>query len=453
MKETRLIYSVKEITRRIKNLFEQDDDLQDVWIRGELSNFTHHSSGHMYFTVKDEASRIRAVMFAGNNRYLRFIPKNGNRVIIRGSITIFERDGQYQLYAKEMQPDGIGSLYLAYEQLKEKLTREGLFDPQYKKPLPLYPKTIGVITSPTGAAIRDIITTIRRRYPLGRILLLPVLVQGEQAPFSISQAIDYMNQRKDADVLIIGRGGGSIEELWAFNEEIVARSIFHSQIPIISAVGHETDFTIADFVADIRAATPTAAAEIAVPHILELREKIDRLQDRMLGAMKQKVRDGRNRLLRAEKSYVFRQPGRQVLQYQQALDRLQDRLKYSMKEQIAAQQNRWKEQHRLLLSVAPDLKLELLYKQNQQFQHRLERAIKALWRDRLRQANHLMGKLDALSPLKVMGRGYALVFKEDEEKKMLVQSVKVVETGDQIHVKLFDGELICEVHGKKEEDQ
>lgn len=453
MKETRLIYSVKEITRRIKNLFEQDDDLQDVWIRGELSNFTHHSSGHMYFTVKDEASRIRAVMFAGNNRYLRFIPKNGNRVIIRGSITIFERDGQYQLYAREMQPDGIGSLYLAYEQLKEKLTREGLFDPQYKKPLPLYPKTIGVITSPTGAAIRDIITTIRRRYPLGRILLLPVLVQGEQAPFSISQAIDYMNQRNDADVLIIGRGGGSIEELWAFNEEIVARSIFHSQIPIISAVGHETDFTIADFVADIRAATPTAAAEIAVPHILELREKIDRLQDRMLGAMKQKVRDGRNRLLRAEKSYVFRQPGRQVLQYQQALDRLQDRLKYSMKEQIAAQQNRWKEQHRLLLSVAPDLKLELLYKQNQQFQHRLERAIKALWRDRLRQANHLMGKLDALSPLKVMGRGYALVFKEDEEKKMLVQSVKVVETGDHIRVKLSDGELTCEVHGKKEEDQ
>lgn len=404
MKETRLIYSVKEITRRIKNLFEQDDDLQDVWIRGELSNFTHHSSGHMYFTVKDEASRIRAVMFAGNNRYLRFIPKNGNRVIIRGSITIFERDGQYQLYAREMQPDGIGSLYLAYEQLKEKLTREGLFDPQYKKPLPLYPKTIGVITSPTGAAIRDIITTIRRRYPLGRILLLPVLVQGEQAPFSISQAIDYMNQRKDADVLIIGRGGGSIEELWAFNEEIVARSIFHSQIPIISAVGHETDFTIADFVADIRAATPTAAAEIAVPHILELREKIDRLQDRMLGAMKQKVRDGRNRLLRAEKSYVFRQPGRQVLQYQQALDRLQDRLKYSMKEQIAAQQNRWKEQHRLLLSVAPDLKLELLYKQNQQFQHRLERAIKALWRDRLRQANHLMGKLDATKSLESDGQ-------------------------------------------------
>ena len=453
MRETRFIYSVKEITRRIKNLFEQDEDLQDVWIRGELSNFTHHSSGHMYFTVKDEASRMKAVMFAGANRYLRFIPKSGDRVIIRGSITIFERDGQYQLYAKEMQPDGIGSLYLAYEQLKERLTREGLFDQQYKKTIPPYPKTIGVITSPTGAAIRDIITTIRRRYPLGKILLLPVLVQGEQAPASISQAIDHMNQRNDIDVLIIGRGGGSIEELWAFNEEIVARSIFHSKIPIISAIGHETDFTIADFVADVRAATPTAAAELAVPHILELREKIDRLKDKLLGAMMHQVRDGRNRLLRAEKSYVFRQPGRQVLQYQQTLDRIQDRLKFTMKQQIAGQQNRWKENHHRLLSVAPDLKIELLYKQNQQFQHRLERAMKTLWRDRLRQADHLMGKLDALSPLKVMGRGYALVFKEDEEKKSLVQSVKVVETGDQIRVKLSDGELTCEVHGKKEEDQ
>jgi exodeoxyribonuclease VII large subunit len=218
-------------------------------------------------------------------------------------------------------------------------------------------------------------------------------------------------------------------------------------------VGHETDFTIADFVADIRAATPTAAAEIAVPHILELREKIDRLQDRMLGAMRHQVNDGRNRLLRAEKSYVFRQPGRQVLQYQQALDRLQDRLKFTMKEKIAVQQNRWKEKHRMLLSFAPDMKIELLYKQNQQLKHRLERAMNALWRDRVRQADHLMGKLDALSPLKVMGRGYALVFKEDEEKKMLVKSVRVVETGDHIRVKLSDGELACEVHGKKEEVQ
>lgn len=453
MKETRFIFSVKEITRKIKNLFEQDEDLQDVWIRGELSNFTHHSSGHMYFTIKDEASRMRGVMFAGNNRYLRFIPKNGDRVIIRGSITIFERDGQYQLYAKEMQPDGIGSLYLAYEQLKEKLTKEGLFDPQNKKAIPSYPKTIGVITSPTGAAIRDIITTIRRRYPLGKILLLPVLVQGEQAPASISQAIYHMNQRNDTDVLIIGRGGGSIEELWAFNEEIVARSIFHSNIPVISAVGHETDFTIADFVADIRAATPTAAAEIAVPHVLELRQKIDRLENRMLAAIKHQVRDGCNRLLRAEKSYVFRQPGRQVLQYQQGLDRLQDRLKFTINQQITGQQNRWKEKHRMLLSVAPDIKIELFYKQNQQFQYRLQRGMQTIWRDRMGKANHLMGKLDALSPLKVMGRGYALVFKKDEEKKMLVQSIKVVETGDQIHVKLFDGELICEVHGKKEEDQ
>lgn len=453
MKGTRYIYSVKEITRRIKTIFDQDEELQDVWVRGELSNFTHHSSGHMYFTVKDESSRIRGVMFAGNNRYLRFIPKNGDRVIIRGAITIFERDGQYQLYAKEMQPDGIGNLYLAFEQLKEKLSKEGLFDQQYKKPIPRYPKTIGVITSPTGAAIRDIITTIRRRYPFGNILLYPVLVQGEQAPFSISRAIDHMNQRLDIDVLIVGRGGGSIEELWAFNEEIVARSIFRSRIPVISAVGHETDFTIADFVADIRAATPTAAAEMAVPHILELREKIDRLQDRMLGAMKSQIHHGRQWLLRMEKSYVFRQPGRQVLQYQQALDRLEDRLKYTMKNRIAIEQNRWKEKHRRLLAVAPNVKLEFFDKQNQQFKLRLERAMKALLRERGGQVHHLIGKLDALSPLKVMARGYALVFKEEKEQERLVQSVKVVNTGDQIRVKLTDGELTCEVHGKKEVEQ
>lgn len=451
MEKTRLIYSVKEITRRMKDLFEQNEDLQDVWVRGELSNFTHHSSGHMYFTIKDEGSRMKAVMFAGNNRYLRFIPKNGARVIIRGSITIYERDGQYQLYAREMQPDGIGSLYLAFEQLKEKLAQEGLFDPTHKKPIPVFPKTIGVITSPTGAAIRDIITTIRRRYPLGRVLLLPVLVQGEQAAGSISRAIQEMNRRMEVDVLIIGRGGGSIEELWAFNEEIVARSIFQSKIPVISAVGHETDFTISDFVADIRAATPTAAAEIAVPHLHELREKILRLQGRMSTAMKQQLRDQRNRLERAKKSYVFRQPGQQVYQYQQALDRLQDRLKGAMAQKSLGQRNRWKENYRMLLTFTPQAKLQGLAKQNEQIRHRLHRAMVTLWKDHARQTDHLIGKLDALSPLKVMGRGYALVFQE-EEKKTLVKSIGDVDPGKQILVRLHDGELTCTVNGKKEGD-
>ena len=265
------VLSVKDLNRYIRMKMEGDSRLSDVWIRGEISNFTHHSSGHMYFTLKDEGSRIRAIMFATHNQRLPFIPKEGSRVIARGNVSVYERDGQYQFYAVQMQPDGIGSLYLAYEQLKSKLEEEGLFAAERKRPLPRYPKTIGVITSPTGAAVRDIMITIRRRYPQARAILYPVLVQGKGAAPSIVKAIRTMNDMAEADVLIVGRGGGSLEELWAFNEEIVARAIYQSDIPVISAVGHETDFTIADFVADLRAATPTAAAELAVPSSAELR--------------------------------------------------------------------------------------------------------------------------------------------------------------------------------------
>ncbi|WP_231503503.1 exodeoxyribonuclease VII large subunit, partial [Paenibacillus sp. 1-18] len=253
---------------------ETDQVLSDVWIRGEISNFTHHSSGHMYFTLKDEGSRIRSIMFATHNKRLPFVPKEGTRVIARGNVSVYERDGQYQFYATQMQPDGIGSLYLAFEQLKQKLDAEGLFDIARKRHLPAHPTTIGVITSPTGAAVRDIITTLQRRYPQAGIVLYPVLVQGKGAGPSIVKAIEAMNRMQDAQVMIVGRGGGSLEELWAFNEEAVARAIYASVIPVISAVGHETDFTIADFVADLRAATPTAAAELAVPHQGELRDQL-----------------------------------------------------------------------------------------------------------------------------------------------------------------------------------
>ncbi|WP_069188398.1 exodeoxyribonuclease VII large subunit, partial [Paenibacillus sp. GM2] len=258
------ILSIKELNRYIRMKLESDSLLQDVWIRGEISNFTHHSSGHMYFTLKDKDSRIKTIMFASHNQRLPFIPKEGARVIARGNVSVYERDGQYQFYATHMQPDGIGSLYLAFEQLKGKLEAEGLFAPERKRPIPRYPHVIGVITSPTGAAVRDIITTLARRYPQAAVVLYPVLVQGKAAAPSIVKAIRRLNQMGEADVLIVGRGGGSLEELWAFNEEQVARAIYQSEIPVISAVGHETDFTIADFVSDLRAATPTAAAELAV---------------------------------------------------------------------------------------------------------------------------------------------------------------------------------------------
>lgn len=266
MAAERQVYSIKELNRYIRMKLDSDNLLSDVWIRGEISNFTHHGSGHMYFTLKDESSRIKAIMFASHNQRLPFIPKEGARVIARGNVTVYERDGQYQFYATHMQPDGIGSLYLAYEQLKSKLEKEGLFAEVRKRSLPRFPKCIGVITSPTGAAVRDIVITLQRRFPQVAIVIYPVLVQGKGAAPSIVKAIGALNAMGEADVLIVGRGGGSLEELWAFNEEEVARAISASRIPVISAVGHETDFTIADFAADLRAATPTAAAELAVPH-------------------------------------------------------------------------------------------------------------------------------------------------------------------------------------------
>ncbi|MEM5592355.1 exodeoxyribonuclease VII large subunit [Niallia circulans] len=313
--------TVHALTKYIKRKFDADPHLQQVMVKGEISNFKQHSSGHMYFTLKDEKARILAVMFARNNQQMKFTPENGMKVLIKASITVYESSGQYQMYVVDMQPDGIGQLYLAYEQLKAKLEQEGLFLADHKQTIPKYPKTIGVITSPTGAAIRDIITTIKRRYPIANIQIYPALVQGETAAPSIVKAIQQANEQESPaiDVLIVGRGGGSIEELWAFNEEIVARAIYTSRIPIISAVGHETDFTIADFVADMRAPTPTGAAELAVPHIDELVERILSRQSRLIRGIKEKVELQKLRLNRIKRSYAFRYP--KVL-YDQKMEQL-----------------------------------------------------------------------------------------------------------------------------------
>jgi exodeoxyribonuclease VII large subunit len=317
------ILSVKDLNRFIKMKLEGDNQLQDVWVRGEISNFTHHSSGHMYFTLKDAESRLKSIMFASQNQKLGFMPREGTRVIARGNISVYERDGAYQFYVTAIQPDGIGSLYLAFEQLKKKLEAEGLFAAERKKLIPRFPRSIGVITSPTGAAIRDVIITLQRRYPSIPILLYPVLVQGAQAAPSIVKAIEAMNRLGEADVLIVGRGGGSLEELWAFNEEIVARSIFASAIPIISAVGHETDFTIADFVADLRAATPTAAAELAVPHHLELKQQLSHHMQRLHAGLLLQLQRKQERLERLKRSPFLVNPRRQLLmQPAQRLDRL-----------------------------------------------------------------------------------------------------------------------------------
>ncbi|WP_309228286.1 exodeoxyribonuclease VII large subunit [Virgibacillus saliphilus] len=313
--------TVTALTKYIKRKFDTDAHLKNIWLKGEISNFKHHSRGHMYLTIKDDHTRIQAIMFAGNNRSLKFKPESGMNVLIQGDISVFEPYGQYQLYIQQMEPDGIGSLYLAFEQLKEKLHKQGVFDAVHKKKIPLYPEHIGVITSPTGAAIRDIITTIKRRYPIVKTTILPVLVQGSNAALSIKQAIELANEKAIFDVLIIGRGGGSIEELWSFNEALVAEAIFQSTIPIISAVGHETDVTISDYVADLRAPTPTGAAELAVPSQIELKDRINANEQSLTKEMNATITQCKNHLQRMRKSYAFRYPEQLLTQKEQELDK------------------------------------------------------------------------------------------------------------------------------------
>jgi exodeoxyribonuclease VII large subunit len=448
--EQQTILTVSELTRYIKSLLDQDPCLSDCWVRGEISNFTHHSSGHMYFTLKDGSSRLKAIMFKSANRTLSFLPKDGMKVIVRGYVSVFERDGQYQLYAEEMQPDGLGALYLAFQQLKERLEQEGLFAPERKRPLPAFPRTIGVITSPTGAAVRDIITTIRRRYPVAHILLHPVLVQGPEAAPSIALAIQTMNRLAEVDVLIVGRGGGSLEELWAFNEEIVARAIFASEIPVISAVGHETDFTIADFVADMRAATPTAAAELAVPHLAELTRRIYQLEERLAQALAGQLREARGRLQRVEQSPVFTRPRQVLAQRRQVLDQLENELEWKLRNLSASRARNLAEWTGRLQAVSPFERLKRMEQRWRFANDRLQSAIAM----RLEKENHryerLLDKMHAYSPLLVMKRGYALAYKREGEVKKLVRSLQDVQLGDLIQVRLHDGQMDCHVWGMEE---
>ncbi|WP_246944598.1 exodeoxyribonuclease VII large subunit [Bacillus pinisoli] len=444
MSEIRYL-TVTALTKYIKKKFDVDPHMQSVLLKGEISNFKQHSRGHMYFTIKDENARIQAVMFSTNNRMIKFKPENGMKVLIKGDISVYEPNGNYQLYVTEMQPDGIGSLFLAYEELKKKLEQEGLFSSVHKKPIPKYPERIGVITSPTGAAVRDILITIKRRYPIGEIIILPTLVQGEYAAPSIVKSIKKANELGNLDVLIVGRGGGSIEELWAFNEEAVARAIFESNVPVISAVGHETDFTIADFVADLRAPTPTGAAELAVPHIDELVERINQRRTRLTRAMKEKAQSERKRLVHLQKSYAFRYPKQLYNQKEQQLDRLLDSLQRESRrfieqktrqlEKVSAKltqrhpaaQVQWQiERHSRLNKEMKKLMLDVLNKNEQRFSLSLSR-------------------LEGLSPLKIMDRGYSIVYSENEEQ--IVKSTGQVSTGDTIKVRLKDGSLNCKING------
>lgn len=449
MQEQRYL-SVNALTKYIKRKFDADPHLRDVHVRGEISNFKQHSSGHMYFTLKDEKARILAVMFSSQSRTMKFKPENGMKVIVRGEISVYEPSGQYQIYIKEMRPDGIGELFLAYEQLKQRLELEGLFAIENKKAIPLYPRTVGVITSPTGAAIRDVITTIKRRYPIANILVFPALVQGDQAASSIAKAIDKANSMNEIDVLIVGRGGGSIEELWAFNEELVARAIFSSDIPIISAVGHETDFTIADFVADLRAPTPTGAAELAVPHIDELLDRVLQRQTRLLRTMKGRFQLEKERLARVQKSYAFRYPHRLYEQKLEQVDKLTEMLVRGTSRLSLIKKGQHEILYKRLQRNHPSEALREAKKRLDLTNKEMKRAMQQVLSKKQTEFERILSTLGALSPLKIMERGYSLAYSEENR---LIKSINQVKMNERVQIQLTDGSLFCRVENRKESEK
>ncbi|MDK8639730.1 exodeoxyribonuclease VII large subunit [Niallia taxi] len=441
--------TIQALTKYIKRKFDVDPHLQHVHVKGEISNFKQHSSGHMYFTLKDDKARILAVMFARSAQGMKFKPENGMKVLVKASVTVYEQSGQYQMYVQEMRPDGIGDLYLAYEQLKKKLEADGLFSAAHKKPIPKYPDTIGIITSPTGAAIRDILITIKRRYPIAKIIIFPALVQGEAAAPSIVKAIDKANSMETPhiDVLIVGRGGGSIEELWAFNEETVANAIFASSIPIISAVGHETDFTIADFVADLRAPTPTGAAEMAAPHMEELMERVLTRKARLIRATKERVDKEKHRLGKMEKSYAFRYPKLLLDQKMEQLDRQNELLQRNINKLFLLKEEKHELITRRLSRSHPQELLHNAEKDRVNLEKNLVRNMNLIHQKKLHMFQSIIGKMDALSPLKIMERGYNLAYSPEGK---LISSINQVKKDEQIELRLSDGTVEARVTSIKE---
>ena len=398
---TKEVLSISQLNEYIRGKLDADPLLNQIAVRGEISNYKMYPSGHHYFSLKDESSVLKCVMFKGNAMRLRFRPENGMKVIAMGKVSVFPRDGAYQLYCSALAMDGIGDLYAAFEALKKKLSAEGLFDPAHKQPLPRYPGTIGIITSSAGAAVHDMLRILNKRYPLTQVRLLPVRVQGAEAPGEIAAAIGYANHYQLADLLIVGRGGGSIEDLWAFNDERVAYAIYESRIPIISAVGHEPDVTISDYVADLRAATPSNAAELAVPDMNALQQNLDAMSGSMAAALARQLKASRQRLEMLANRPSMQKPTGYLEQKEKALELLKNRLVSAQTQML----NR--ERHRYVASVS---------------------------------------KLDAMSPLKVLTRGYAYAQTED---RTVLKSVDQVEAGQQITVSLSDGRLSATVMKKE----
>jgi len=427
--------SVQALTKYIKRKFDADPHLRNVFVKGELSNVKSHPSGHIYFTLKDEKSRIQSAMFRSSASSLKFKPENGMNVLITGDVTVFETSGNYQLYVQSMQPDGIGALYLAFEQLKESLGKEGLFDARWKRPLPTFPTKIGVVTAQSGAAIQDICSTIERRYPLAEIILFPTIVQGPQAAPSIVKSIEQADTYGSIDVLIVGRGGGSIEDLWAFNEESVARAIFSCQIPVISAVGHETDTTIADFVSDRRAPTPTAAAEMAVPARDELFERLLDRKRAIYNSLSNQIKNERKHLTSLQTSYPLQFPERLYRPFTDRLIGLEGRLLRGGQEITGYRLSQYQKLSSMLSSFSPEQRIKEGHRNVAALTERLTRGVHQDVRIQSDRFHASVRMLKALNPLTIMERGYSIVYQNNE----VANSAKSLEVGGNIQIRLQDG--------------
>ena len=425
MQNEQLVLEVSQVNSYIKEMLDTDGLLGSLCIRGELSNYKKYPSGHHYFTLKDGQSQLKCVMFRSSAMRLRFRPENGMMVQAAGRITVYPRDGVYQLYCVAMTPEGAGDLAVAFEQLKKKLAAEGLFDPAHKKPLPAYPHRIAIITSAAGAAVHDMLRIIRHRYPLAEVKLLPVRVQGEEAAGEIAAALDYANRYQVADLIITGRGGGSMEDLWAFNEEVVARAIYRSEITVISAVGHEPDVTIADYVADLRAATPSNAAELCTPDQQELRQKITGAQTRMATLLSRQVKNCRAQLELRKNARVLQSPENYLADRRQTLDVLTEKLGHTMANRLT------KETAQLTLC--------------RQHLSTAETAVLANKRKRLETK---AARLDAMSPLKVLSRGYSIT---ENDRGAAIASAKTLQPGDHIFVRFHQGSIDARVEKVREE--
>ena len=411
--------SVTALTRYIKFKIDNDAHLQEVYLKGEISNFKAHTRGHFYFTIKDENARISAIMFSYNASKIKFMPEDGMKVLVKGKISVFESTGNYQIYVEEMDEDGVGNLYVAFEQLKKKLGDEGLFDAKYKKPIPKIPMKVGIITAPTGAAVKDILSTIKRRFPICKTILFPCLVQGELAKDDIVRKLDIADNY-GLDVIILGRGGGSIEDLWPFNEEVVARKVFNCKTPIISGVGHQIDFTICDFVADVRAETPTGAAERAVPILSDLLNEINNYEIRYTNAIKNILDNNKLRLKKLKESYVLKNPLSLYEIKEQKLDNIIDKLNTYMNAIIYTSKSK--------LEI---IKNSIIFKDPT-----------ILYNDKLKKTNHLIEKLEILNPLNALKRGYAVTKKNNNK---CISSIKDVKINDNINIMIKDGNINAKV--------